>query len=371
MREHDDQAVRFLLVGGFLGAGKTTALLALAERLTAAGERVALIVNDKAGALVDAAVVRLRGLPVAELIGGCFCCRLPDLIERCDEILETIRPTVLAAEPVGSSADLSGAVLQPLKRYYGARIRALPYTVLCDPERIEPMLDGELRDSPLAYLFGKQLDEADVIALSKVDRLTPERCAAMLERLARQWPATPLLAYSALSGEGLEAWWSTLCAGPSGGRRVPDMETQGLAEAEAALGWLNAEADLTAAGEFDPVDFARELLATVRAGAARATAEIGHVKLLLQTPDGSIRGHLTGLAAPLEVVGDTASAQRATLVINARVAMAHDEIEALVARALRRACNARSLTLAVQRVESFQPGRAPSTVRFATPIDPP
>ena len=53
-------------VGGFLGAGKTTAIVGAAARLRAAGRRVAVITNDQAGGLVDTAVVR----QVAEL--RCF-----------------------------------------------------------------------------------------------------------------------------------------------------------------------------------------------------------------------------------------------------------------------------------------------------------
>ena len=46
------------MVGGFLGAGKTTALLRAAERLTARGLRVGLITNDQSGGLVDTAIAR-------------------------------------------------------------------------------------------------------------------------------------------------------------------------------------------------------------------------------------------------------------------------------------------------------------------------
>ena len=43
----------YVMVGGFLGAGKTTALLRLAEHFTAQGRRVGLITNDQSQGLVD------------------------------------------------------------------------------------------------------------------------------------------------------------------------------------------------------------------------------------------------------------------------------------------------------------------------------
>ena len=53
---------QYYMIGGFLGAGKTTAVSALAQHLTAAGLRVGLITNDQGSELVDTAK-RHRGWP--------------------------------------------------------------------------------------------------------------------------------------------------------------------------------------------------------------------------------------------------------------------------------------------------------------------
>jgi len=60
------------LVGGFLGAGKTT----LVNRLVSSGERrYGVIVNEFGDAAVDSALIReLEDGDVAELGGGCVCC---------------------------------------------------------------------------------------------------------------------------------------------------------------------------------------------------------------------------------------------------------------------------------------------------------
>ena len=60
----------YLMIGGFLGAGKTTALLQLGRRLTAQGRRVGLIVNDQSNGLVDTALLAAHGFPVEEIAGG-------------------------------------------------------------------------------------------------------------------------------------------------------------------------------------------------------------------------------------------------------------------------------------------------------------
>ena len=72
---------RYVMVGGFLGAGKTTALGALARHLDARGLRVGLITNDQSTGLVDTALLQSQGFPVAEIGGGCFSCRFNSLSE--------------------------------------------------------------------------------------------------------------------------------------------------------------------------------------------------------------------------------------------------------------------------------------------------
>ncbi|MCH8147187.1 MAG: cobalamin biosynthesis protein P47K, partial [Planctomycetes bacterium] len=68
------------MLGGFLGAGKTTAVGRLATYATDRGLRVGLISNDQSSGLVDTALLRSQGFAVAEIAGGCFCCRFNSLL---------------------------------------------------------------------------------------------------------------------------------------------------------------------------------------------------------------------------------------------------------------------------------------------------
>jgi len=107
--------VRLIFVGGFLGAGKTTAMGALARRLLQDGLNVGLVTNDHAEEMVDAALVRQFGMPVAEVSGGCFGCEFNDLLDATERVLMQ-EPDVLIAEPVASCADAVAAVINPLKQ---------------------------------------------------------------------------------------------------------------------------------------------------------------------------------------------------------------------------------------------------------------
>src|SRR3954470_6370179 len=94
--------LRFVMVGGFLGAGKTTTLARLARFYQGRGQRVGLVTNDQADNLVDTTSLRSQGLTVEEVPGACFCCRFDDLVGCVGRLEAAERPDVILAEPVGS-----------------------------------------------------------------------------------------------------------------------------------------------------------------------------------------------------------------------------------------------------------------------------
>src|SRR5207237_7919971 len=89
--------------------------------------------------------------------------------------LETSQqPDIILAEPVGSCTDLVATVVQPLKDLYGARFDVAPYAVLFKPSHGLKILRNETGSgfSPkAAYIFRKQLEEADAILLTRIDEL--------------------------------------------------------------------------------------------------------------------------------------------------------------------------------------------------------
>ena len=112
------------MIGGFLGAGKTTAVARLAKHLTEAGQRVGLITNDQGRELVDTAMLRSLGYATEEIPGGCFCCKFSSLTDAAASLTEATRPEVIIAEPVGSCTDLVATVTYPLRRIMGTPIKS-------------------------------------------------------------------------------------------------------------------------------------------------------------------------------------------------------------------------------------------------------
>lgn len=364
---------RYIMIGGFLGAGKTTAVAALAQRLTARGQRVGLITNDQSTSLVDTAVLRARGFSVEEIAGGCFCCRFDSLSEAARRLTEQTRPDVFIAEPVGSCTDLVATVSYPLRRIYGDRFTVAPLSVMVDPDRAARILGlerGRSFSDKVVYVYEKQLEEADLIVVNKVDRLEPERLAALRTALERRYPGVPVLGCSARHGEGLATWFERIedAEGPS--RPTMALDYQAYADGEARLGWLNATVDVTAAGAFDGNRFLVELAAELGARIEEQHGEIAHLKMTLDAHDVE-----RGLSVVSLVRGDQrpdlresllGTLRRGTLVVNLRAEAPPETLEELTRAALGKALAGRErLSLELTHVECFRPAKPQPTHRIS------
>jgi hypothetical protein len=303
-----------ILVGGFLGAGKTTLILAAARLLTARGLRCAIIANDQGESLVDTELARSGGGHAAEVTGGCFCCRFSELM-RTAENLRAHSPDVIFAEPVGSCTDLSATILHPIQEAFADSFQLAPLTVLVDP--------GLLRDHPdIDFLFQKQLEEADIVCYTKSDLYPDESSSRQL---------------SARTGQGVAAWLDEIMSGQlmlSG--KILDIDYERYAQAEASLAWLNAEADLICDPPISPALLLGPLLDLLDRDLTAAKIPIVHLKALDRTPAGSLKAALcqNGQEPQVEGALDASPSTTHHLLLNLRAAANPDPVRAIVEKAL-------------------------------------
>src|SRR5688572_26789300 len=97
--------LRFVMIGGFLGAGKTTTIARLARAYGEQGLKVGIVTNDEASDLVDTHALRSQGFDVGEVAGACFCCSFDELTETVARLSRDQLPDIILAEPVGSCTD--------------------------------------------------------------------------------------------------------------------------------------------------------------------------------------------------------------------------------------------------------------------------
>jgi G3E family GTPase len=363
-------SVRFVMVGGFLGAGKTTTLARLARAYTARGLKVGLVTNDQAQDLVDTNSLRAQGFPVQEVPGACFCCKFDELVERAGALESAERPDVILAEPVGSCTDLVATVVQPLKDLYRGRFAVAPYSVLFKPSHGMRILRNEAAGfSPkAAYIFRKQLEEADAIVLNRADELKPAEVSELKRLLGEQFPGTPVLIVSAKTGEGFEAYEALLAQDGAFGRKLLDIDYDIYAEGEAELGWLNSSARLNAATPFDIDAVLTQVIDGLRRSLAKLGGEVAHLKVIGLDDAGAfgVANQVSSATRTELSLPSNAKAREVDLIVNARVAVDPADLEREVHRVVRQVCDELGIAPMFRHTQSLRPGRPTPTHRYAT-----
>ena len=362
--------LRFILIGGFLGAGKTTTMARLARHYMAGGQRVGLVTNDQAQDLVDTNSLRAQGFATEEVAGACFCCRFDDLVAKVGQFQSGERPDVILAEPVGSCTDLVATVVQPLRDLYGDRFEVAPYAVLFKPSQGLRILRNETGTgfSPkAAYIFRKQLEEADAIVLNRIDEMTPAERKELAALTAKEYPGAPLLQMSAKTGEGFDALTQLLDQQGAFGRKILDIDYDVYAEGEAEMGWLNAAAQVTASQPFDLDAMLMRLVARLRETFGGLGVEPGHLKVI-GLCDGSfgVANLVSSGMQPELSLPSRGRVAEAEVIVNARVVADPAVIEQQVRQTLASVSAEYGAKVEVRSLQSFRPGRPMPTHRYAT-----
>ncbi|MEY2847103.1 MAG: hypothetical protein RL076_2649 [Chloroflexota bacterium] len=349
---------QLIVVAGFLGAGKSTLMLHAAQRLRSLGLRVGLITNDQGHDLVDTALAQTRQVPVVEVQGGCFCCRFPDLLTAVMTLRDQVAPDVILAEPVGSCTDIAATVLRPLRAFHGDVVQIAPLTVLADPQRT-------LTDfvPAVAYLHHKQLAEAEIIVLSKVDTLTTPQRQQMHAHLQQQYPQQHVVAVAHDDVASVDAWL-TLVRQQAAHPRCLEIDYATYADAEAALGWLNARITLMSPQPFGIDSWLAGALYQFAQQARYQDMAIAHLKMHAQTPQTQAKASMTTTTGLItwDAIPHPAQTTQATVLINARMggtpAQLADILQQLMAQ------QPRGITATLVRHECFAPAPPQPTYRL-------
>jgi hypothetical protein len=297
------------------------------------------------------------------------------LVEAVEKLRQEQKPDIFIAEPVGSCTDLVATVAYPLRKLHGAEFTVAPVSVLVDPVRAEQAF-GRGRSGgfseKVVYIYRKQLEEADLIVISKADLLEPSQLAQLRGLLAAEFPHTEILAISSRTGENLDEWFSRLLGEAQSAKTAMKVDYDIYAEGEAMLGWLNCTINLRAGQPFLANAFLPSLAGEVQSRLKARKAEIAHLKMTLK-PSG--RGGAVAVAnlvrndATIEVSqllrGTVTDAQ---LTVNLRAEAAPDVLGTAVREALAAAAAAfPKLSATPDHLEHFRPGKPTPTHRLSDP----
>ena len=294
---------KFAVFSGFLGSGKTTAMIALTKYFTEKHGKAAMISNDLGHGvtLADHRLAKLSGVNASEITDNCICYVNELLAQRLDGYYDEGCVLVVSDIP-GFGVGALEHVYHGLTEKYPGKFALAPFTVLTEPGTVEKLRGGAAGD--LRYIYDTQLKEADLIVLNKCDLLTPEGRQADIAWLREHYPLAETVAISALTGEGLEELSQALLMGEASMRR-PDIGYGGK-EFRAAMGkmsefYLQYHA-VVCCDDFDGNAYLLEMAEKVKADIAEAGCEIPHLKLLAWEPEGDYgKVDLIGTDRPIEV----------------------------------------------------------------------
>ena len=165
--------MRFLILGGFLGSGKTSLLLQLASymRGTLGIEKTVILENEIGQVGIDDNVLSGSGYNVQGMFAGCVCCTLAgELTLTVQAIDRDIAPDWLIMEATGM------AFPQNVKENLHDALEIDPrICCLVDAKRWMRLL------KPMEHLLPFQLKEADTVLINKTDLVSEEELAAVHE----------------------------------------------------------------------------------------------------------------------------------------------------------------------------------------------
>ncbi len=331
---------KLIIIGGYLGAGKTTALNKLGQILSEKNHIVGFITNDQASELVDTAILRRNGKLTSEVSGKSFSSDFKGFMGAVIQMSIANSADIILAEPVGSYADLSAALFQPIKDKWKHLLTLGPLSVLIDPVRLRGLLDTRNRGPyhRTSYILQKQMEEADFIVINKIDLLSKAELNYLMDRTSKKWPQAKVFGVSALTGENMDEWINEVLASEEAGLHSAELDHDLYTEEEASLGWLNASI-LLKGTSVDWKYLIWNFLSLLYRRLLQRGIAVGHIKCILQNNSGYLTGNITGTSRGVSLQGELTADDHAMLLFNARVQMPPEELEPLVFDTLQRICN--------------------------------
>jgi G3E family GTPase len=358
-----------VVIGGFLGSGKTTSILNMARYLVSQGKRIGIVTNDQGSQLVDTQFLVQAGLPVLEVTGGCFCCNFDQFTEKLNQLATSQLPDYILAEPVGSCTDLIATIFKPLKAKYTQQFSLSQLSILADPKRVKKlMMEPESSPFPdeINYLFRKQLEEADVIVLNKVDLLNQMEVTAIHSFLKNTFKGIAVITTSAKNNEGIAEWAEMVTSRHASLNSSLEIDYKTYATAEAYLGWLNSSGLLEASAPVDLNTLVYELLENLKAQLQVHHYEIAHLKVYGVAESDWVKASVTSIMEKVDFNHRMEQlTKQAKLIINARIHIDPETLKPLVEEALSTATAKHHINVKNIRTECFKPGKPEPKYRIA------
>lgn len=352
--------IGFMVVSGFLGAGKTTTMIALAEHMNRSYGKTALIANDLGANLVDTNLTQTSGCTVAEIASGCICYQMDNTIDQIRRLRDKNGAVFVMSDIPGCGVGALDHVYHRLARECADEFSLSPFTVVVDPERLR-MIMPERADinlpEELVYLLKLQLEEADLVVLNKIDVLAQEEIDRYVGFLRTACPDIPVIAISALERTNVDELATFITTHETALKNFSVRDDQEFADAEAKLTWYNRRIYLKTPGgeEIDCNAVVEELIEGIRMGLIERKRNVPHLKTFATSGDGDFnKASLIGVDYDIEYARKLLRPHKnLRMIINARAVCEARPLARLIDDALDEVCDRHHLDCQVFFTECF------------------
>ncbi|HMK16767.1 MAG TPA: GTP-binding protein [Chitinophagaceae bacterium] len=346
--------MKLFLVGGFLGSGKTTAIVNACQHLIKKDQRVAVITNDQGDQQVDSAFVKSFGIPAAEVANGCFCCNYDQLDKHINSFIKDTQPDIIFAESVGSCTDLVATVAKPFVREMSGC--SVVISVFADAALFLSLIEGRVNfiSENIQYIYKKQLEEADVLVINKIDLLSPEEVAAINRHLENEFPGKTILYQNSFEENNIEKWMNALEQFEPSDRASLDIDYDLYADGEAQLAWLD-ESMTIVSSQKNSITIAKEIISQIDHDIKENKLTIGHLKFFIETE--SWKKKISVISSlPLSFYSpEEKDTVQAHLLINARVETEPEVLQQIVNDTLKQMVQKHDCNIMVEKWSAFKP----------------
>lgn len=194
--------MKLIVFSGFLGSGKTVAILSLAAEILreqdGVGTRLAILENEVGEAGIDGSILEHAGMEVRTLLSGCICCTLStDLTTSVRDIQQRYNPEYLIFEPTGVA--YPDRIIRAVEQYTQG-IHWIRQVAVVDAKRwnrIKRATPGLVRG---------QVAGADFVLLNKCDLITDAQADLVEKELREINAAAGFYRTTATEGVSQEIW---------------------------------------------------------------------------------------------------------------------------------------------------------------------
>lgn len=352
--------IRFMVVSGFLGAGKTTTMIALAEHMNETYGETAIIANDLGANLVDTNLTQTSGCTVAEIASGCICYQMDNTIDQIRRLRDKDGAVFVMSDIPGCGVGALDHVYHRLAEDCADEFTLSPFTVVVDPERLR-MIMPERADinlpEELVYLLKLQLEEADLVVLNKADLLESADIERYVDFLKTACPDIPVIVISALKRTGIDELATFITTHETQLKNFSVRNNKEFEDAEAKLTWYNRRLYLKTndGNKIDCNAVVEELIEGIRMGLIERKRNVPHLKTFATSGNGDFnKASLIGVDYDVEYAQQLLRPHKnLRMIINARAVCEARPLARLMDDALDEVCEKYDLDCQVFFTECF------------------